>query len=83
MSEKNEIKFEDALNRLEQIVSKLESGQMPLEESMAAFEEGMKLKKLCEDKLGAAEKKIEKLVKNADGSHEWSDVTASMQQQPQ
>lgn len=83
MSEKNEIKFEDALSRLEQIVSKLESGQMPLEESMAAFEEGMKLKKLCEDKLSTAEKKIEKLVKNADGTHEWSDVTATMQQQPQ
>ena len=79
MAEKYEVKFEDALARLEQIVGKLESGQMPLEESMDAFEEGMKLKKLCEDKLGAAEKKIEKLVKNADGTREWSDVTDTMQ----
>ncbi len=80
MTEKKDIKFEDALQRLEEIVGKLESGQMPLEESMNAFEEGMALKKICEDKLGVAEKKIEKLVKKADGTHEWSDITAESQE---
>ena len=47
---------------------------------MNAFEEGMALKKICEDKLGVAEKKIEKLVKKADGTHEWSDITAESQE---
>lgn len=70
-----ELKFEDALKQLEEIVSKLESGELSLEESMAAFEQGTKLCKQCNAKLTEAEKKIEQLTKVADGQPEWTDVT--------
>ncbi len=60
-------KFEDALNRLEKIVSKLEDGEIPLEESLKLFEEGIRLSRLCNQKLDEAEKKVEILLKNQDG----------------
>ena len=59
-----EIKFEQSLKRLEDIVSKLEGGDMDLEESMKLFEEGMGTVKTLQKKLDEAEKKIEKLVKD-------------------
>ena len=49
-----DLSFEDALKRLETIVSRLESGQAPLEESIALYEEGAKLKAHCEARLKAA-----------------------------
>jgi len=58
-----EVKFEAALKRLEEIVSKLEDGEMDLEQSMKLFEEGMGTVKKLQKKLDEAEKKIEKLVK--------------------
>ncbi|NMA41110.1 MAG: exodeoxyribonuclease VII small subunit [Lentisphaerae bacterium] len=67
------LNFEDALARLEAIVSQLESGSLSLEDSMAKFEEGMRLNKICSDKLAEAESKIEMLVKRADGTLEWTD----------
>lgn len=79
MGEKKEIQFEEALQRLEQIVGQLENGQLSLEESMKAFEEGMKLRRLCEEKLDAADRKIEKLVAKSDGTREWSEVAGSEQ----
>ena len=63
--------FEDALARLEAIVYQLESGSLPLEESIKQFEEGMRLSKTCGDKLSDAENKIEQLVKRSDGSLGW------------
>ena len=65
--EQQEIKFEEALARLEAIVAQLENGGLSLEESMAQFEEGMRLNKLCQAKLREAEQKIEKLVRKEDG----------------
>ena len=62
-----ELSFEDALQRLEQIVQKLESGQAPLEESIALYEEGARLKTHCEDRLKAAQLRVEKIVVGADG----------------
>lgn len=59
-----EIKFEGALEELEGIVRKLEQGGLPLEESLAAFEQGMKLSKLCSKKLNEAQRKIEILTKD-------------------
>ena len=64
---KNPEKFEAALEKLEEIARRLEEGEIPLEESIKAFEEGMKLSKLCEQKLSEAQKKIEILVKKAGG----------------
>ncbi|MFA6815250.1 MAG: exodeoxyribonuclease VII small subunit [Lentisphaeria bacterium] len=69
-----EIPFDQALQRLEKLVQQLESGDLSLEDSMKAYEEGMKLNKLCADKLGQAEKKIEKLVRTADGSLQWKNT---------
>jgi len=60
-------KFEDALNKLEKIVSKLEEGDIPLEESLKLFEEGIRLSRFCNQKLGEAEKKVEILLKGKDG----------------
>jgi len=60
---KKEMKFEDALRKLEEIVDELEKGELPLEETIKKFEEGIRLCKLCKDKLEKAEMKIEKLMK--------------------
>jgi exodeoxyribonuclease VII small subunit len=62
-----EIKFEDALTRLEEIVEKLEDGDLPLDESLSAFEEGIKLSRLCAKLLNEAERKVEILIKGEDG----------------
>ncbi|NWG02399.1 MAG: exodeoxyribonuclease VII small subunit [Syntrophaceae bacterium] len=60
-------KFEDALNKLEKIVSKLEEGDIPLDESLKLFEEGIRLSRFCNQKLDEAEKKLEILLKDEDG----------------
>jgi len=60
-------RFEDALNKLEKIVSKLEEGDIPLEESLKLFEEGIRLSRFCNQKLDEAEKKVEILLKGKDG----------------
>ena len=62
-----DLSFEDALSRLEGIVSRLESGQAPLEESIALYEEGARLKAHCEARLQAAQLRVEKIVVGADG----------------
>jgi exodeoxyribonuclease VII small subunit len=59
--------FEDALQQLEQIVQKLEKGELPLEESLKLYEEGIRLSRLCHGKLEEAEGKIEMLMKDARG----------------
>jgi len=60
-------KFEDALIKLEKIVSKLEEGDLPLEESLRLFEEGIRLSRFCNQKLDEAEKRVEILSKGKDG----------------
>jgi len=60
--------FEDALARLETIVESMESGDVPLAELLAKFEEGNTLLKTCEARLKEAELKIEQLKKQKDGS---------------
>ena len=62
MSAKKEMSFENALERLEKIVGMLESGDAPLDESLALFEEGVKLVKMCNEKLEVAEASVKKLV---------------------
>jgi exodeoxyribonuclease VII small subunit len=62
-----EEKFEQALSRLEGVVSKLEDGDLDLEESLKLFEEGIRLSHFCGQKLDEAEKKVEILLKNREG----------------
>ncbi len=62
-----EIKFEKAMNRLEQIVEELEKGELDIDKSLEIFEEGIKMSRVCSKKLNEAEQKIEKLTKNRKG----------------
>ena len=63
----SEVPFEEALKKLETIVESMESGEVPLAELLAKFEEGTKLLKVCETRLKDAELKIELLKKQKDG----------------
>lgn len=56
-------KFEECLERLEQIVQELEKGEIPLEKSLTLFEEGMQLSSTCRKELEQAEGKVEILLK--------------------
>ncbi|MCX7981498.1 MAG: exodeoxyribonuclease VII small subunit [Syntrophales bacterium] len=60
-------KFEDAVRRLEEIVEIMERGDLSLEDSLKAFEEGVKLVRICTKKLEEAERKVEMLIKNEEG----------------
>lgn len=59
---KKDINFEDAISKLNEIAEELENGNLSLDESMAKFEEGMKLSKSCKEMLDTAEKKITMLI---------------------
>lgn len=59
--------FEESLNELERIVKQLENGDLPLEESLKLFEQGIKLSRLCKERLTAAERRIEVLMKDGRG----------------
>jgi exodeoxyribonuclease VII small subunit len=61
------VKFEEALARLEAIVAELERGELPLEDSMRIFEEGIKLSKTCLKMLEEAERRVEVLIRDKDG----------------
>lgn len=63
----HELTFEQALEKLKTIVQDLEKGDQPLEESLALFEQGIDLIKLCTRKLDEVEKKVEILIKDPEG----------------
>jgi exodeoxyribonuclease VII small subunit len=63
-----EKKFEAALARLEEIVQELEKGDLPLEQSLKFFEEGIKLSRICNKRLEDAERRVEILLKDKDGA---------------
>lgn len=76
----NEIKnlsFEDALNRLENIVRELEGGRIKLDDAVDAYEQAVKLKQLCETKLNAAKLKIEKIESVDEGNVKVSEFVVS------
>lgn len=62
------LSFENALGKLETIVESMESGEVPLAELLAKFEEGSRLLKVCETRLKEAELRIEQLKKSKDGA---------------
>lgn len=66
MAQKN---FESSIKRLEAIVNDLENGDLPLEESLKVFEEGMSLIKFCSGKLEEVEQKVTMLVKEGNGKY--------------
>ncbi len=59
--------FEAALAALEQIVRELERGDLPLEKSLALFEQGVRLSRECQERLQAAERRIEVLLRDGEG----------------
>jgi exodeoxyribonuclease VII small subunit len=62
-----ELNFETAMDRLEKIVEQMESGQLPLEDLIVRYEEGMNLVKVCQERLASAEQKIEIISRNNSG----------------
>lgn len=70
MSEKpiNEMSFEEAMKALEAVVTRLERGDVPLEESIGLYDHGARLKKHCETKLKEAEEKVAAITLDADGT---------------
>tara|TARA_S200000501_G_scaffold41222_1_gene33572 strand:+ start:183 stop:401 length:219 start_codon:yes stop_codon:yes gene_type:complete len=66
MSKKDTVNFESSIKKLEQIVDKLEDGDISLEDSVKSFEEGVGLVKECQKQLSAAELKVKKLLDNGD-----------------
>ena len=73
-AKKKELSFETAFNQLEEIVDVLESGDLQLEKSLAKFEEGIKLSRICTEKLEKAQKKIELLLKDSKGNFKFEDL---------
>ena len=63
----SEMSFEDAMRELEQVVGKLERGDVALEDSIKLYERGAELKKRCEAKLKEAEEKVAAITLNGDG----------------
>jgi exodeoxyribonuclease VII small subunit len=85
----SEHSFESALQRLEQIVGEMEGDRLPLEELLGRYEEGTRLVKVCQERIGSAEKRIELIAKNASGAADLGEfdpttavepVTASLTQ---
>ena len=76
-------KFEEALEDLEGVVERLESGELSLEESLAAFEDGVKLVKYCNQKLTEVEKKIELLVKDKEGKLQLKPLADEGDEEPE
>ena len=62
MDEKKELSFEEAMTKLEEIVNKLEDGDVPLEKAIQYYQEGMQLSKFCSDKLSNVEKQMEQIM---------------------
>ncbi len=69
------MKFEDAIKKLEEIAKELESGELGLDESVSKFEEGMKISKNCTKMLNEAEKRINILINNDGDIEEESFVS--------
>ncbi len=65
-----EIKFEDALKKLEKIVEELEKGELSLDEALKKYQEGIELSRACSQRLDNAKKKIDLLAKNKKGEFE-------------
>ncbi len=66
-SDISKMTFEDALRALEDVVKRLESGEVPLDESISLYEQGEKLRQHCQARLDSAQARIEKIVAGPDG----------------
>ncbi len=78
MPKPDTLPFEEALGRLETIVAAMEAGDLPLEQLLAKYEEGMKLATVCQEKLAEAEVKIQQLEKTAGGEFKLKPLAAEL-----
>ena len=62
MTNEKTLTFEEAMSKLEQIVEKLEEGDVPLEEAISFYKKGMELSKLCHDKLKTVEEQLTQII---------------------
>jgi len=76
-----EIKFEDALKKLEKIVDDLERGDLSLDEALKKYQEGIELSRTCAQRLENAKKKIEVLSKNKKGEFELKPLDEGAQEE--
>ncbi len=67
MNEQEKPTFEEALKRLEHIVERMEQGDLPLDESLVLFQEGIELSRICTRQLNAADEQVRKLVRVENG----------------
>ncbi|MDE2058379.1 MAG: exodeoxyribonuclease VII small subunit [candidate division NC10 bacterium] len=74
--DKEEVPFEEALKQLEAIVSRLERGDLPLEEALSVFEEGVRLTKLCSARLSEAERRVNILTRSVES------VSSELEERP-
>jgi len=72
-----DLNFETAMDRLEKIVEQMESGELPLEDLIVRYEEGMNLVKVCQERLASAEQKIEIITRNNAGKPVVKDFEAT------
>lgn len=80
--EPGQLSFEEALEKLEAIVAKMEDGNLPLDQMIKYYEEGNALSSICGKKLKALEKKIEILVKENSEGGEWKNFDPSSEKSP-
>lgn len=73
-AKKKDLNFEQAFSKLEEIVEDLETGDLTLEDSLKKFEEGIKLSRICGEKLEKARQKIEVLMKDSGGEFKFEDL---------
>lgn len=71
---RKEIQFEESLERLEEIVDKLEGGEVPLSEAITLYEEGIKLSRTCLKQLNEVELKLKKISAELDGTFTLEDI---------
>ena len=74
--------FESSLGELEKIVRKLEDGDLSLEESLKLFEDGVRLSRECQERLSAAERRIEILLKDEKGNPILQEITGEQLDEP-
>ena len=78
-----DLNFETAMDRLEKIVEQMESGQLPLEDLIVRYEEGMNLVKVCQERLASAEQKIEIIARNNAGKPVVKDFEPNTEPRPE
>ena len=78
-----DLNFETAMDRLEKIVEQMESGQLPLEDLIVRYEEGMNLVKVCQERLATAEQKIEIIARNNAGKPTVKDFESDTAPRPE